>query len=692
MKESSRPSRLLAIIAIPFLLRAIVAVSPVPRSWGIDFLQYFDPAEIVIWTLIAGIPSALVFRKKSDLPGFAVVVPFLLFIVIAVVLFLSPTATYFYGDGSILIPQVYRLIESGNFNRDIVLNLKSAPLTGVILKTLIVTVPDVFRGTSNITYPFIGLSALSLLLLVVFYYLYMRNESDSGLALLLAILGTGGAVFFFGYVEFYALPFVIVLGYLLASERAVDPAKPLFPAVLLFIIACLAHYSSLALLPSLIFLIILRQKKEWANGTTLKFLSVTGIILVVGIAGAVAAATALPNSRIFMPLSPVVSPAGTQAYTLFSSYHLIDFVNIILLLAPVPVIAIALFPGRRTLFGSGVLRFHFLAALFYAVFLFFANTSLGLARDWDIAAPLGIMVCLFAWRALQQSNRISQSQLTAFGAAAFLFVLPWVGLHLDSGKSAERFEDVMRLDDEHMYGDYALSGYEALRKYYLHDGNTSKEIEITKRMIELLDYPEQYRLLTNASLFLAESKPDTYMELQQWMLVRLRHRAEDVKRSGKQADYSGSMEDIDRLAGVIAYNAAIRGEERPLLEPLEAICNATGSRTPLDVVEALHEYANGRYSEARPKLARALHSGVTSDKLYGMAASAALLTGDRAAAEGYYSQGITEFPGGYETPLMLGIAFLQTGDAAKARELLETAKANNPPPDVAQQIDGMLGK
>ena len=189
--------------------------------------------------------------------------------------------------------------------------------------------------------------------------------------------------------------------------------------------------------------------------------------------------------------------------------------------------------GSREDEWSMPLRFQLIAAWSFFLFLFFANTSLGLARDWDIAAPLGAM---FVMVFMESRRHVSAEEdartvipLLQAGIVSVLLVLPWIAVNVDEDASTARFADIMTLDDEHMYGDYALSGYEALRKHAVHVEDFRREGEILQRMIEVVGYTEQYRILIVNTLYFADRDPQRYFMLNRWMLERLGREATELR-------------------------------------------------------------------------------------------------------------------------------------------------------------------
>ena len=171
---------------------------------------------------------------------------------------LLPMETFFYGDGGLLIPQIYLLSQGLEYDAGLLLNLKSSPLAGYLLVSTAEHAPDAYNllGADlpeTALYPFRWLSLIAFI--PVGIMLLLEQDRKLALAQLLFVLGTAGSLFFFGYVEYYPLWFGLVTAFLLAGWQHMRSGKPLWLAVLWFVLAFAAHYATIALLPALLFII-----------------------------------------------------------------------------------------------------------------------------------------------------------------------------------------------------------------------------------------------------------------------------------------------------------------------------------------------------------------------------------------------------------------------------------------------------
>ena len=258
--------------------------------------------------------------------------------------------------------------------------------------------------------------------------------------------------------------------------------------------------------------------------------------------------------------------------------------------------------------------------------------------------------------------------------------------------SAARFERVLTLDSDKMYGDYALSGYEALRKYHRNRGNTDKDIAITQRMVELLDYPLHYRELIGAMQPLAQKDGERDATLQSWMLDRLARRAEDLRARGIMRDYSIGMEQIDSLAqaiGMLGMAGGVGADEARLAR-IAAVTRGGRSWPGMDAMRA---YADKRYEDAVPLFETALREGHASPGAWLLFGNTLALLGAPAEALEALERGVAAFPEDGMLHFTLGKYYLRANfRPERARELLQWCVDNGNPAEHLDEARAMLAR
>lgn len=620
-------------------LRLLPLAFPQARLWGMDSFLYLDTVIIVLSTLLllafalppvqSRIAAEMEVRDDRRWSTRSKILAGLLF---AAALFF-PMRTVFYGDGGSLVIEVYKLGAIDGYSSAMLLNLKSAPLAGALLYSIALGIPAVMHAIGmarpdSVMFPFY---VVSLIGVVVLYLIVLRLRGKRERFITLALLvGSGSAVLFFSHAEMYLAVTLAIAAFLIAGQRALRGESSLTAVSLLFVIAVLSHYMALALLPALLF-VLLRGRglagRLAGGGRALLPTWIASIGLIALLYWLLGFATS--DSRIVMPLYDVTTAAGTLSYTLLSAAHLMDFGNILLLLDAVPLLFLLISPlVSRGGESSAEQRFLLIALLYFGTFIFFANTSLGLARDWDIAAPLGvILVLLVPHTRTAIVSGARRSVVAVVACASIASVLPWIIVNVDEQAAARRFEVVMRLDEERMYGDYALSGYEALRKHYMHHRRLVDEDRILKRMVDVVGYPEQYRMLLVNAFTRFPVDPNASMATQFWVLDRLQRAAERLTLTTQQRSYAISRWEIDSLVATVAAEAISNSTMKAVFGPVQALMNRSGLKLGHDILMGTGWYLDERFPEACEALRSAWESRFRDPRVDGMYASALTLAG-----------------------------------------------------------------
>jgi len=257
---------------------------------------------------------------------------------------------------------------------------------------------------------------------MVFVYVLLNFGSQLGRSVLEStvlvglMLTTGSMQLFFGYVENYT---VISLGLLitlfLAWQALQGQIQPVWPVLALSITNAF-HPSTVFLWPGLWLLAWLCWRRE--------YISLTGILLqtilpplLVG--GAIFALMESGNHGLsallgidrpgggdaiwFVPL--LETTTRWQHYTMFSTAHILDWLNIHLLISPfgLPLIIMTLvtiYRFRLTLFERQSDKdygyFLGLTAALYVLLTWLWNPDYGGRKDWDLFAPAAFVYTLLA--------------------------------------------------------------------------------------------------------------------------------------------------------------------------------------------------------------------------------------------------------------------------------------------------------
>lgn len=235
------------------------------------------------------------------------------------------------------------------------------------------------------------------------------------------LVGTQGFMFlFFGDRDLHpyqaaALAFFFLCGYLYLEGR-IGMFLPSFA----FATAFLMHMSSIWLLPALIALVFLKDRRDeiaqLSGHPVLKSLetlrSAKAVTLSLGLLTPALLSWLLLKSEKLYGLSDLMgggdmsmfvpitrTTTDYEQYTLFSLGNIIDKFNVLLFLAPLTpiLIVLLLYYFRRQVFNDDFAVFLLVAAASGLLFLFLWNADFGAYPDWDLFSQAAIATSLFSF-------------------------------------------------------------------------------------------------------------------------------------------------------------------------------------------------------------------------------------------------------------------------------------------------------
>jgi len=358
------------------------------------------------------------------------------------------TATHLLGDGALLLREL-EIADVGPLHRT-----DRAPLVFYLLGHL-----KGLEQTAEMTHQIYSWMAgiLYVVLAPVAAHTIGRDRSERIVALGL-LLTLGCVLYFFGYVETYALLLPVVLVYLIAGVRvAQNRNTPYLPAVLLGVLIPL-HMVHAMLVPSLILLSWRCERRVKAVGISLGVtaLLACGFLWLSGI-----------------PPWLILDQAGEapflglwadfyRPYGIVSLGHVVDVLNQYFLVAPA-AIGILFLCGRKLKPGDSTTLFLVFAAVFPVLFTLVANAKIGAFRDWDVMGLASLPLMFWCAWVFVRNNNVRSEGIVLVGVAAIHLML-WVGVNADRKMSEARFDTALRTSS---LSPYARSyGWETLGGYY----------------------------------------------------------------------------------------------------------------------------------------------------------------------------------------------------------------------------------
>lgn len=237
---------------------------------------------------------------------------------------------------------------------------------------------------------------------VFVWLVYVQKISTGLLRLVLSLLGlfTGGLQVFFGHIENYPFAILTFTVFLSAFFFYLE-SKVRTPVLLvLYLLAVKAHIIGVLFLPGLVLGILYRFRESIPQFETrftwrAIFLSVIlptcllGIVSYFFVFHSWNEPYALRSGRQFQQtFLPIVSPAAPlNHYTLWSPYHIADFLNVVMLIAgPIVLLLVALFifNRRQVVWSCPIVIVFGNIALFPFLFFLAMNPTLSPVRDWDV--------------------------------------------------------------------------------------------------------------------------------------------------------------------------------------------------------------------------------------------------------------------------------------------------------------------
>jgi tetratricopeptide (TPR) repeat protein len=359
----TEPFRTIGLILIPINLILIIFNSPAQKLG--DFL------------------AGLLTRLSNKMAGFPTVIKLSLWVIIPlVILYLIRTRTYAYGDGyNIIGGMVNRGLIAPIYNGVCVFWTAMAEIFGITTEPQSIKLLSAISIASGIILIYFACKCLNLL---------AANPKVHPITFLLAIT-SGFMVLFTGYIEAYSIVTAWLCIYLYYSLRVIKNQTRLRTAILIFIIGVFWHFWFIAFLPSLIMLI--NHKKQTLPNMIIAAL--TGLYVVgIYIGGLI-----IKRGEYELTI-PMIANEATR-YTVFSLDHLIDYLNVLIIVGPaIPIIAlIAMISPKRAKMPA---QFKFLAyASIPALAIgFLIDPMMGAMRDWDLLSFFALPLTLFGLAAV----------------------------------------------------------------------------------------------------------------------------------------------------------------------------------------------------------------------------------------------------------------------------------------------------
>jgi tetratricopeptide (TPR) repeat protein len=279
----------------------------------------------------------------------------------------------------------------------------------------------------------------------------------------LILLGMGSTQLFFGYVEHYSFLYIFVFAFILSSLAYLKGKVGWLLPLAAFVLAALSHVSSLCLLPSLLFVFLVKTENRGSSKLKRVLILTLGLVLVLFLL-AIYMRYSWTISPIFVPLAE--DSYAAPGYLMFSPPHILDFLNQQLLVSPVGLIML-LAPlacmSVKSLFKQTTFRFLLVVSVFQLLFGFLVEPDLGASRDWDLFSVAGlgytVLGLYILLNLLRDKPRFAHLGLILVFTSLYC-TLPWIILNSHAKKSISRFQNLLEIDVKKSYsGHFVLIDY-----------------------------------------------------------------------------------------------------------------------------------------------------------------------------------------------------------------------------------------
>jgi len=516
-------------LLVILLSRAIAGLMPQATGgnlWGLDIWRFDSPLSVMLIAL----PFLLFIRAfqrmvsswpaKSGTEGGLRHAPLILLLLAASVIVLHPVEHALYGDGSIYLSEIGRILADPSGSTSLV--KPTSILTGYMVKWIVqLSSPESFFTP----YRILGFAGIAVLIISLVAYRRGRRDIQSTLFDAALISGVGFGLLF-GYVELYALQYAFLLMFfILLKEHASGTVKPYMP-LSAFLASVLFGITSLIYLPLLALALVSgRGGKEKEQGPAGLLLIFIGACLV-----SVAGAYVLQESYLGSDRIPMLFRYANEP--LFTAGHLIDVANALFLCTGGLLVFIPAFGAEILKPKPGDSPKMLLAAASTVSsfgYLLIADSTLGWARDWDLASIACLGIVFGVLLACDSSRRLGAPEKT-FIMFALLIVnataaAAWISHLTDARASADRVMNLAIRDMHKLEMNDTYHGFLNVWKYHLSTGRRDRAIEVNKRMIDLKSAdPEVYRMFATELEHLEEK--DSFRSNLAWLLDRVLTKAE----------------------------------------------------------------------------------------------------------------------------------------------------------------------
>ncbi|MFH1700571.1 MAG: hypothetical protein ABIE07_08290 [Candidatus Zixiibacteriota bacterium] len=452
---------------------------------------------------------------------------------------------------------------TANISNDLPVIYKWSEIGSIFLAVMVSKLIPV-SGAESGAYAYGIISVLSggatILLLFALSY-ELGSDSAQRLFIFCLSLFSGWVLLFFGYTENYSILWPFMTGYIYFGIRYLRGKNSLVVSFVFLAASVLLHLQTVFFIFSFILLLFSRGFPARLYERHKKIILGT---IILGCAGSAVLLYQFYQRSLELQiyLMPLFDGRGaTAGYTLFSLEHFLDISNQLLLLMPVfPVLLVLSFGRWRELFANRLNQFLILLSLGGFAFLFIIEPRLGMGRDWDLFALVGLAPLLLVAKIAIERHDLLSRFFPVIMVASLTMIFPYLAVNMNYDGAVENYKFLLTLDRER-----GRTGVTSLLKMYEEQGNivavdSLKDILRDNYPAATL-VPTAYEMSNRGQYREAMILTDSLFKLDPYSIEIFLLRASIQL---KQGHYARAIQDLETAADLGRYDS------RPLVQLAQA--------------------------------------------------------------------------------------------------------------------------
>ena len=501
-------------IIATFAFFGLASFLPLTSMWGFNHLHFLPETFIylyifvfllIIYLIVGPVPEKQIDRAIDKIDEWlwgSKILPRLILIAICTIIFiLFRIETHFLGDS-------YSWLEMYGRGKAYILR-STEPGSVLVLRQIQALLGGYTRETTYIAFCImsIGSGAIYFYNMLSIIKQLITGKPNRILALS-TFLFSGSVLLFFGYVEFYPILWAVVSIFLMISIKYLSNHRYLIVVIGLYLLALFIHIQAIYFIPGFMFLIVKKFKRPEIRKIGYLFMGMGAIAVSLFLIWLYK--TNLGFKILILPL--FIGRPSTPEYSLFSLPHLIDLINISLLIFPGALILITAFIlSRKKKVWDERSKFLALLSSGSILFLLVYATPFSMGRDWDLMALSLIAPSLLLLYLIDRVNDAipKVTLVMMYVLITFFCTFSYLTACIKKYPSEKRIHVLL--------GNRDITGWVAYADHFLAQGDTTSFREIHRERIDLFPgikkIKQAYKFIEEGDYYKAGKLADELVEM-----------------------------------------------------------------------------------------------------------------------------------------------------------------------------------